>query len=173
MVQVEIMFRPEGKTMQPKLVKRDAFTIVGYQFEATLVEVEKNKLDLSYFNDLIVHKESIKDRVSDEVIFIQSYPLTDNFDPRKDSFKNIIGFKVKRAITLPENMVSYTVPACHYMKTKHMGSPEEIHETHDYLYAFCEEHAEYTPLGFDLEEWSASYNPFTSSNEIDVYLAVR
>lgn len=173
MVQVEMTHLMEGTKMQPKLVKRDAFTIVGYQFEASLVELEKNKLDLAYYNELVLHKDLVPDRMTDEVTFIQSYPLTEHFNPRQDRFKHIIGYKVRKALSLPDNMVSYTVPACHYMKAKHMGSPQEIHDTHDYLFAFCEEHQEYTPLGIDLEEWSLSYNPFTGVNEVDVYLAVR
>lgn len=173
MVQIEMKHYLEGTKMTPRLVKRDAFTIVGYQFEASLKEVEQMRLDLIKYNELLLHKNLIQNRLDDEIIFIQCYPLIPNFDPRKDRFKHIIGYKVNRAIHLPENMTSYTVPACEYMKATHKGSPEEIHETHDFLYAFCQEHAEYTPLGFDLEEWNPTFNPFSDNNEVDVYLAIR
>ncbi|MFC4354715.1 GyrI-like domain-containing protein [Chryseomicrobium palamuruense] len=173
MVQIEMKQYLEGTEMKPKLVKRDAFTIVGFQFEASLKEVEQKRLNLMKYNELLLHKNLIQHRTAEEIIFIQSYPLIPDFNPKKDRFKHFMGYKVKRAIHLPENMSSYTVPACHYMKATHKGSPEEIHETHDFLYAFCQQHEEYTPLGFDLEEWDHTFNPFSGTNEVDIYLAVR
>lgn len=173
MVQIEMKHYLEGTTMTPKLVKRDAFTIVGFQFEATLKEVEQKRLDLMTYNELLLHKDLIQHRTGEEIIFIQSYPLLPGFNPKKDRFKHFMGYKVSRAIHLPENMSSFTVPACHYMKATHTGSPEEIHETHDFLFAFCRQHSEYTPLGFDLEAWDHTFNPFAGTNDVDVYLAVR
>lgn len=173
MFQMEMKHYLEGMKMKPKLMKREAFTIVGFQFEASLIEVEQQRLDIKYYNELLLHKNQIKDRIDEDVIFIQTYLLNSNFNSKRDRFKHIIGYKVKRAVSLEDNMTSFTVPACHYMKATHKGSPEEIHETHDFLYAFCDEHNEYTPLGFDLEEWNKTYNPFVPSNEVDVYMAVR
>lgn len=173
MVQIEMKQYQEGTEMTPILVEQDAYTIVGFQFEASLHEIEEKKLDLVYYNELLLHKNQIPTRQSDDVLFIHSYPLINNFNRKTDRIKHIMGYRVKQTIRIPDNMTSFTVPACHYMKATHVGSPNEVVETHEFLYNFCAQNKEYTPLGFELEKWDTNYNPFHPSNQIDVFLAVR
>lgn len=173
MVQADTTYQVEETVMIPKIVKRSAFTIVGFQFEASLLEVEQLNPVHSYFNELILNKDLIQSRLSDEVLVVQSYPLKDNFNPKKDRFKHVIGYRVQRALELPDNMISLTIPSCDYIKVRHTGSSATSHEVHDYLYSYCEQQKDFSPLGFDIEEWRTDYNPFQATNEIDVLVAVR
>ena len=92
--------------MQPQLVTKPAFTVVGMVLRATPMTPEIPKL-WDRFGPRI---DEIADLAEPQV----SYGIVDHFDEATDQFDYMAGCSVTAAQTLPEGMVRWEVPASSY-----------------------------------------------------------
>lgn len=92
--------------MEPRIVSKEAFTVVGI---GTRAHLEKNEIPQLWI--------SLGSRVG-EIRHIAkpsaAYGLTTSFDPDTGKFDYVAGFGVERVENLPQGMASWDVPEATY-----------------------------------------------------------
>ncbi|WP_232735733.1 GyrI-like domain-containing protein [Alteribacter populi] len=159
--------------MTAKVVTRESFTIVGYQYQANLKEIEEQKLGKKTLTRLKKKVELVKNKAGAQVYLIQAYEMKPDFNPNVDRFTQVIGYKVSKPHEIPEGMISHTLPESRYVTTTHKGLETDLNQTYDYLYGKWFTENPYYPAGYDFEIWDERYKPEEAGNEIDVYIAMK
>lgn len=161
------------RQMQPKIIKKAAFHVIGYSIVANLQEINEKKLGKQTLAKLKENAANIKHKSSDDIYLIQLYPMKEDFNANKDAFTQIIGYEVSEIEDIPEEAIHHHVPAHEYVLYTHQGLESDLHKTYDYLYGEWLEENNYWPVGYDFERWDERYKPEDPSNEIDLYVAVE
>ncbi|MFD2043547.1 GyrI-like domain-containing protein [Ornithinibacillus salinisoli] len=159
--------------MEPRIVKKPSFHVIGYHFVANLKEIEANNLSGKTLDRLQSNAEWIPNRKGDHVYLIQVYPMREYFNPFEDKFTQIIGYEVYEPGEVPEGGILHTVPEGTYVNVTHKGFETDLYKTYDYLYGKWMVENRCMPLGYDFELWDERYKPEEWDNEIGVYVAIN
>ena len=92
--------------MEPKIVSKEAFHVVGIEIRA---HVQKHDIPQLW--------ATLGSRVCEIPNLVQpgvAYGLTTSFDPETEEFDYVAGFGVEEVGDVPEGMGSWTVPAATY-----------------------------------------------------------
>jgi AraC family transcriptional regulator len=93
--------------MEPKIVSRPAFTVVGVLYRG---KNEHGEVPQMWDHQLLPRVQEIPHQVTPHL----AYGVMDHYDPQTGEFDYLAGFGVERVTELPEGMVSWTVPAQTY-----------------------------------------------------------
>ncbi|MGY3714939.1 GyrI-like domain-containing protein [Sutcliffiella cohnii] len=156
-----------------KVITIEPFTVVGYQYQANLKEIEEQGLGKKTLKRLKENMDLVKNRIGDEVYMIQTYEMKPDFNPNVDRFIQLIGYKVSKAHDVPEGMTDHTVQGNKYVTATHTGLESNIHQIYDYINEKWLAENPYTFAGYDFEVWDEQYKPDELDNEIDVYFALK
>ncbi|MDL4842419.1 GyrI-like domain-containing protein [Aquibacillus rhizosphaerae] len=159
--------------MEATVVKRDAFTIVGYQIQANLKEIAEQQLGKRALDSLKEDGNLIHNKVTDHLYLVQIYPLKRGFDPNVDKFTQVIGYQVSDVDEIPKGMHTHHVPDSSYVTATHKGLESELDRTYDFLCGKWLKENPYDHAGYDFEIWDDRYKPDQADNEIDVFVAIR
>ncbi|MED3571079.1 GyrI-like domain-containing protein [Cytobacillus praedii] len=159
--------------MEPKVMKKDTFHVIGYQFDANLREIEEGDLGKKTLARLQENAEGILNKCGNHIYLIQLYPMKEDFNALEDSFTQIIGYEVFNAGHVPRGAILHTIPENFYVTYTHQGPEAELYKTYDYLYGKWLGENGYAPIRYDMERWDERYKPNDSDNEIDVFIAVQ
>jgi predicted transcriptional regulator YdeE len=138
----------------PKIIKKSSFKLIGYRLPANLHKAEEQNVIKSTATHLKDIAEQIPNKVREDVLVIQIYPMMEQFNPFKNKDSLLIGFEVENVEMGPNNTELYTIEENMYVNCKHNGSRTDIYKTYDYLYNTWIQKNRYIPLGFDMEVWN-------------------
>ncbi|QED49861.1 GyrI-like domain-containing protein [Cytobacillus dafuensis] len=159
--------------MEPKVIKKPSFQVIGYHFEANLREIEEKNLCKEAFEKLQENADKFLNKLGNHVYLIQIYPLKEDFNPFEDQFTQIVGYEGSDSSDVPEGAIHHTVEENLYVAYTHQGPEAELHKTYDYLYGKWIGENGYIPIRYDFELWDERYKPDSSDNEIDLFIAVK
>ncbi|MDY0407254.1 GyrI-like domain-containing protein [Virgibacillus sp. 179-BFC.A HS] len=159
--------------MEPQVIKKDGFQIIGYRFEANLQEIKNEAIIKKAIAKLKEQANNISNRIGDHIYLVQIYPMKENFDAMIDRFISMVGFEVSEVGNRPGDTAVHAVPENMYAFYTHLGLEEDLHHAYNYLYGkWLYDHC-YESLGYDLERWDERYRPEEPDNEIDMYIAIK
>jgi AraC family transcriptional regulator len=92
--------------MEPKIVSRPAFTVIGMKYRGK----NENKEIPQMWDRFIPRTGEIKHKVNPHV----AYGVMGNYDESSGEFDYVAGFEVESSADIPEGMVSWQVPAQTY-----------------------------------------------------------
>ena len=150
--------------MEPKIVKRAAFTVVGMKYHG---KNENNEIP-QLWGEFGPRMGEIKQMANRHV----AYGVCDNFDESSSEFDYIAGFEVASTAEIPEGMVSWDIPEGKYAvftcTLPTLGETYQ-HASHTWLPQSGYQRA----LGPELELYDESFDPRDPSSEMEVYIPIK
>ena len=154
--------------MEPKIIRKSSFKLIGYRLPVNLNETEEQDVIKSTTTHLKGISERIPNKVREDVLVIQIYPMMEQFNPFKNKDSLLIGFEVEDAEKVPESTELYTIDENMYVNCKHNGSRTDIYKTYDYLYNNWLQKNRCIPLGFGMEVWNEQ-----GESNVDICIAIN
>lgn len=149
--------------MEPRIVTRSAFTVVGMKVHG---KNESNEIP-KMWDALHPRACEIKDRIDDRVAF----GVSANMDENTGAFDYVAGFQVSSAEELPEGMVRFDVPGGKY--AVFATTLPRLGETFTHAYRTWLPQSGYQPTGGpDFELYTEAFDPQDPNSEFDVYIPV-
>lgn len=155
----------QSPNMQPTLIERPAFTVVG--MEAIFREDEDGYAEL--WQRFIPRENEITGKLEPVVSYGVCAPRNDG------TVRYITGFEVSEDSIIPEGMVRFQVPAQRYAVFTHTGTAPQISTSfqaiHEHLLA---EHGLRAKDGVDLERYDARFDdPFNPTSQMELHIPVH
>ena len=161
-----------GCFVEAKVVSLPLFHVVGYRFEASILEFESD-LGKKAYHSLMERKVEIQHRKNEEVILIQIYPKESDFNPQVDKFTTILCYEVSKQGDVPSSMISHTINESKYVTYTHKGPESQLSKSYDYVYGQWIRETGNEPKYYDFEIWDERYKPESPDNEIDLFIALK
>jgi predicted transcriptional regulator YdeE len=154
--------------LNPKIIKKKSFQLIGYRLPTNLDEMEEQhviKETVSYLKSVA---EEIPNKVKDDVLVIQTYPIMEQFNPFRNKESLIIGFEVENDLNGLGIMELYTMEENMYVNCKHSGLRKDVYKTYDFLYNNWIQKNRYVPLGYNVEIWNEQ-----DDSNVDICVAIN
>ncbi|WP_042143331.1 GyrI-like domain-containing protein [Paucisalibacillus sp. EB02] len=154
--------------MGPKIIRKSSFKLIGFRLPPNYDKTKEQHVIKNTVSQLKAISEKIPNKVRDDVLVIQIYPMMEQFNPfhHKDSL--LIGYEVENTENGPEHTELYTIEENMYVNCKHNGSRSDIYKTYDYLYNNWIQKNRCIPLGFDMEVWNEQ-----EESNVDICVAIN
>jgi AraC family transcriptional regulator len=150
--------------MEPKIVKRAAFTVVGMKYHG---KNENNEIP-QMWGQFGPRVPEIKHIVDPHV----AYGVCDNFDESSSEFDYIAGFEVGSTAEIPEGMVSWDIPEGKY--AVFTCTLPTLGETYQYAYyTWLPQSGYQRAAGPEFELYDESFDPKDPSSKMDVYVPIQ
>ncbi len=150
--------------MQPKIVDRPGFTVVGLKYRG---KNENNEIP-QLWQVLMPRVGDIKNMVDDHV----AYGISANVDESSGEFDYIAGFAVSTIEDVPEDMVSFEVPGSKYAVFP--TTLPKIGETFKNAYHTWLPEGGYQPTGGpEFEAYDERFDPQDPGSLFDLYIPVK
>ncbi|MBB2479378.1 AraC family transcriptional regulator [Bacillus sp. APMAM] len=157
-----------GIAMEPKIVVKDPFTVIGLTCSTTLTESKVPAL----WEEFLTRVNEIKDKVSPNVMMGISEFSTNHID---GAFTYIACVPVHHTDFIPEGMVCKSIPKREYVVVTHKGKLDELGHAFDFIYG------SWLPKsGYDLEE-ADDFEIYderfkgadNEDSQVDIYIPIR
>jgi AraC family transcriptional regulator len=149
--------------MEPRIVDRTAFTVVGMCYHGKNENNEIPKL----WETLNPRVREIKARVDNQV----AYGISANMDQNTGAFDYIAGFEVSSSEEIPEGMVRFDVPGGKYAVFR--TTLPRLGETFMHAYRTWAPQSGYQLTGGpDFELYDEAFDPRDPSSEFDVFIPI-
>jgi AraC family transcriptional regulator len=150
--------------MEPRIVERGAFTVVGLKYRG---KAEENKIP-QLWQDLMPRAGEIEHLADDTA----AYGISANMDMESGAFDYIAGFEVSSAETVPAGMVHFEVPGGRYaVFSTTLPKIGEIFQSAYHVWlpaAGCE------PAGSpEFELYDEQFDPQDPNSEFDLYIPIK
>jgi AraC family transcriptional regulator len=150
--------------MEPKIVERVAFTVVGLKYRG---KNENNEIP-QVWQALGPRTGEIASMADDTA----AYGISANMDMETGEFDYIAGFEVSSAVDVPQGMVAFEVPGGKY--AVFTTTLPKIGETFHEAYHTWLPQAGYQPAGSpEFEVYDEQFNPQDPDSEFDLYIPVK
>jgi AraC family transcriptional regulator len=150
--------------VEPKIVNRGAFTIVGMKYHG---KNENNEIP-QLWGEFGPRMGEIKQVANLHV----AYGVCDNFDMSSGEFDYIAGFEVGSTAEIPESMVSLDIPAGKY--AVFTCTLPTLGETYQYAYHTWLPQSGYQRApGPEFELYDESFDLKDPSSKMDVYIPIK
>ncbi len=158
----------EGLLMEPRIVIKEGFTVVGMKCSTTL----KNNKIPQLWDEFLLRIHEIKNRSDDKVAMGISEFCK---NPNDEEFTYFACVPVTRIDEIPEGMVIKTVPANKYVVVTHKGSLETLGNTYDFIYAtWLPKSGHELAEADDFEVYDERFlGPEDEKSEIDIYIPIK
>lgn len=157
-----------GITMEPSIVTKAAFTVVGTEYHGR----NENNEVAALWQSFMPHMHEIHDQVN----MHESFGLcVGDVDYKQTGvFRYVAGQQVKEDAAIPDGMLAVTVPEATYAVFTHHGTLETLGQTYDYIYGTWlptsgRELAD-TP---DFELYDDRFDVASPSSEMDIYIPLK
>lgn len=164
----------EGLSMKPKIVMKEAFTVVGV--ECTGLEINlspnydqnQNRIP-ALWGSFLPREKEIGNRINNAVSYGMCIP------EENGTFSYMACLEVSDEQDLPEGMVSRTVPASKYAVFTNKGPLSKLPELSKYIYGtWLPESGYELALIPELEVYDERFiDPISEKSELDVYVAIK
>jgi AraC family transcriptional regulator len=149
--------------MEPKVMDREGFTVIGMKYRG---KNENNEIP-QLWQELGPRVEEIKNMVGAQV----AYGICANTDMATGEFDYIAGFEVSSAEALPEGMVSFEVPGGRY--ALFTTTLPKIGETFHNAYQAWLPQAGYQPTGGpEFELYDERFDPQDPDSTFELYIPI-
>ncbi len=146
-----------GIVMEPRIITRPAFKVVGYALKTTSVDGENSTAIPAFWQDYMKnHCESLHKALTP--VSHAEYGLCMDMDTETGAFNYVIGLEVPEDAAIPGGLNTAAVPAATYAvfttpPSDHAGFVDSIQNTWRYIYEewFPQSGYEYAPGGADYE----------------------
>ena len=150
--------------MEPKIVKRDAFNIVGMLYRGKNENQEIPQL----WGQFGPKWKEIKHIVNPEVC----YGVMDNYDESSGEFDYVAAMEVERIEEIPEGIVGWEVPEQTYAVFP--CTLPKIKEAYDYaLHKWLPESAYEHTGSIEFELYGETFNSEDASSELYYYMPIK
>lgn len=151
--------------MQPTLIERPAFTVVGMQ--AIFREGEDGYAEL--WQRFIPRENEVTGRIDPVVSYGVCIPQAGG------TLRYITGFEVGEDAFVPEGMTRFQVPAQRYAVFTHTGTAPQISATFQAIFDhLLADHGLQAENGIDLERYDARFDdPFNPASQMELYIPIR
>jgi AraC family transcriptional regulator len=148
--------------MEPKIISKPAFTIIGLLYHGNNAENEIPQL----WGQLMSRSSEIQNQIGNI-----AYGAAANFDEASKAFDYVAGFEVSPETDAPQGMVKWNIPARTYVVftctlPTMMDTYKSIHETwfpqSDYQRA----------AGPEFELYGEKFDPNDPNSKMDIYIPV-
>lgn len=149
--------------MEPRIVERSAFTVIGMKVRGKNEHGEIPKL----WETLGPRVHEIKNMLENGV----AYGISANMDENSGEFDYVAGFEVSSPRDIPEGMVRFDVPRGRYAIFR--TTLPRIGETFTQAYQTWLPQSGYQPTGGpELELYDEAFDPQDPDSEFDLYIPV-
>ncbi|MBA4364648.1 MAG: AraC family transcriptional regulator [Coprothermobacter sp.] len=157
-----------GITMEPSIVRKAAFTVVGMEYHG---RNENNEIPAPW-QSFMPHMREISGQAHPHESF--GLCIGDVDYKQTGVFRYVAGQQVTEAAAVPEGMIAVTVPEATYVVFTHRGTLETLRQTYDYIYGTwlptsSRELAD-TP---DFELYDDRFDAASPSSEMDIYVPLK
>ncbi len=157
--------------LEPKILKKEAFTVVGMECVTTMEENNSKGVIKNLWCDFMKRYKEIKNIKNPEI----SYGLCSMVDD-KGKFSYVAGYEVDKTDEIPEGFVFKNVPECDYAVFTHEGSLDSLGETYSYIYEkwFKISGYSYKEGTYDFELYDADFKGVNDSNtKMYIYVPIK
>jgi len=153
--------------MEPKIVFKERFTVVGMQCTTTL----KNNKIPQLWDEFLLRIHEIKNRTEGHVTLGISEFCKNPYD---EEFTYFACVPVTEIDDIPEGMVAKTVPSNYYAVVTHKGRLETLGHVFDYIYDVWLPQSDYEiAKADDFELYDERFiGPEDEKSEVDIYVSI-
>jgi len=156
-----------GVNVEPKIVKRKAFKVVGLKYYGNDPKNNCPKLWQEFMKRI--------GEIRNALPVMESYGLmcTGEEDFVDGKFDYIASVAVSDLDNIPEGMVGAEIPEATYAVFTHKGRLDTLQETYEYIYGNWFQNSEYEPIG--LNEFELYDDRYTGeeNSQFDIYIPLK
>jgi AraC family transcriptional regulator len=158
-----------GITMEPSIVTRAAFTVVGMEYHGR----NENKEIPALWDSFLPHMDDIQHQVDADESF--GLCVGDADYKQTGVVRYVAGQRVTEAVNIPDGMVAVTVPEATYAVFTHRGTLATLGETYDYIYGtWLPTSGRELADAPDFELYDMHrFDPTSPSSEMDIYIPLK
>ncbi|MGC4377523.1 AraC family transcriptional regulator [Fictibacillus sp. Mic-4] len=157
-----------GMAMEPKIVVKDQFTVVGIACSTTLTESKVPAL----WEEFLLRVGEIKNRISPDLMMGVSEFATNHVH---EDFSYMACVPVSSVYDLPAGMVCKTIPKREYVVVTHKGKLNSLGNAFDYIYGSWLPKSGYELVqGDDFEIYDKRFlGADNEESQVDIYIPIR
>lgn len=160
----------EVNKMEPKIIKKPAFTIVGLPYFGKNENQEIHEL-WNQFNRRMAQIGEVKNDTGEACIGLC---ITRDDNPLGGAFEYIAGLPVSQVEDLPENFVVRQVPEHTYAVFSHQGDLQSLGKTYEYIYATWLPQSGYELAEkLDFEYYNEDFKDFAPDSVFYIYIPIK
>ena len=156
-----------GINLKPRMVKKDAFKVVGLKYYGDDPKNNCPKLWKSFFERI--------GEIENQTGKMESFGLmcTGEEVLKNDLFDYIACVEVTDFGKIPEGMTAAEVPEAMYAVFTHKGSLDNLQQTYEYIYGTWFPKSGYEPVGMNEFEYYDTRFTGEEGSELDIYVPVK
>jgi predicted transcriptional regulator YdeE len=144
--------------MEPMLVQKERFTVVGLKCRLNLKENREQGLIPNLYRKWGTRQGELKKAVNGRTYGVEIYPADKtDFNPETDHFDYLAGCEVLDSTDLPEGMESFVAEAGTYAVFTHQGKMDDIGAFFSAIYGEWFPKSMYAPGCYDLEVYDERF----------------
>ena len=156
----------EESKMEPKIVTKPAFMVVGMEYIGKNENLEISQM-WGRFNPRVPEIKNIVEGVA--------YGICDMIEVAEPgAFEYVAGFEVSRIEDLPQGMVAFVVPEQKYAVFEHRGPLAALRETYNYIHqAGLSQSGYHHAKGPELEVYDDKFTDFSPKSILYIYIPIE
>ena len=169
----------EGVTMEPRIVHKASFMVVGTEITTTLKSNWENRDIAKLWTRFHPRMDEIPNRINPSIAYGICGNISEEAPPTADmtddtEYTELVCVEVSALDRIPVGMVSRSVPERTYAVFTHKGKLfPNLQQTYDYIYGTWVPRSGYEPDGAgDFELYDERWDPTTGEGEIDIYVPI-
>jgi predicted transcriptional regulator YdeE/DNA-binding transcriptional MerR regulator len=168
-IPVSLMSSEKERTMEPKIVTRPAFKVIGMSYVGKNEQGEIGQM-WGVFNQRAGEVKNINGKEAFGLCF-----STVEGPSRPGEFEYVAGFEVDNDQNIPEGMVYREVPSYKYALFTHHGKLDTLGETYQYIYNtwLPQSDLQAHPDKFDMEVYTEDFLMDSDDSKFYIYVAVQ
>lgn len=149
--------------MEPKIVSKPTFTVVGMKFRG---KPEGGEIPALWreFNPRVREIRYLSE--SDNF-----YGVMDNYDEKTGQFDYVSAAEVSKVVDVPEGMMSWDVPANKYAMLEFKFS--EIRQAFQNIYRWIPDSGNERAPGPEFEYYPSEFNPDNPDSMMQIYIPIK
>jgi len=163
-----------GITMEPKIVTKEEFKVIGMECKTTLKDNKIPDLWQRFMPRMGEIKNKVNPKVGYGVCRNEGNICFDSFTDETE-FESLACFEVSSFDYVPAGMVTRTIPKNRYAVFTHKGELANLRETYGYIYGTWLPGSGYGLVkeGYDFELYDERFDPADQKNsETDIYIPI-
>lgn len=156
--------------MQPKIIEKDRFTVIGMDCLTTTEDNEDHKVIVDLWNQFKPRIYEVNNK-KNPTKMVGIYKQRKNYPNR---FSYIASVEVSSLSAIPKGMIPKIINGSKYAVFTHQGEVSNIDNTYNYIYNEWLPESEFdkNKKGDNLEVYNTEFNQDDNS-EIDIYIAIK
>ncbi len=160
----------EDLKMEPKIIEKEGFTLVGLRYFG---KNENNEI-AELWNEFNRRMEDLGRMPHDTGEAAIGLCITPEDAPEDGAFEYVAGLPVARVEDVPEGFVVREMPAYTYAVFAHKGDMPSLEKTYEYIYETWLPQSSYTLAAkIDFEYYNEEFNNFAPDSVFYIYLPIE